>query len=81
MAAINKKRKSPVSVRCVGCDKPKSFVFEFKGSLEAPAFWNADAIEQILTQAIDKGLERITRGALANTIEYRADVFEDRDFQ
>lgn len=79
MAKINKKTKTCDNPSCVGCQPPKKFVFKIEGSFELPAFWNADAAEQILTLSLDKGLHLLAGGRTRDTITYSAYVFEDKD--
>jgi|GEM_PF-4733954 hypothetical protein len=90
MAKINKKAKVEKfrknwlkngtcgSSTCVGCQSPIKFKFKIEGSFELPAFWNADAAEQILTLSLDKGLYLLAEGRTRDTITYTAYVFEDK---
>ncbi len=89
MAQTNKKRKasrnhsrpSPTELcgnsSCVGCQPPKKFAFKLEGTVELAAFWNVDAAEQILGEAIDAGLNRLTPGGTRDTISYSLMVFKD----
>ena len=81
MANINKKTKDKAcdGPTCVGCQPPKKFVFKTEGSFELPAFWNADAAEQILTNAIESVLNSLAIGRTRDTITYSVYVFEDKD--
>lgn len=78
MAKINKKTKC-ISPACVGCQPPRKFVFKIEGGFELPAFWNPDAVEHILTGALDQALNSLATGRTRDTIQYSAYVFEDKD--
>jgi hypothetical protein len=79
MANVNKKTKGKACDRptCVGCQPPRKFAFKIEGDFELPAFWNADAAEQILTNAVESALNSLAIGRTRDTISYSVYVFED----